>query len=153
MTGWGIRQAQAGDCEVLARMRAELWPESSAAEHTQELQMILAGQAGAAGVLVFVWESEDGTLAGFVETRLRSHADGCDESQAVGYVEGWFVAQEKRRQGIGAALLKAAEDWARAQGCKEMASDAETHNEVSQRAHEALGFAAVSRVISYRKEL
>jgi aminoglycoside 6'-N-acetyltransferase I len=134
-------------------MRAELWPESSAAEHTQELETILAGQAGAAGVLVFVWESENGTLAGFVETRLRSHADGCDESRPVGYVEGWFVAQEKRRQGIGAALLKAAEDWARAQGCKEMASDAETHNEVSQRAHEALGFAAVSRVISYRKAL
>jgi aminoglycoside 6'-N-acetyltransferase I len=153
VSGGGIRLAVAGDRDALARMRALLWPESSVEDHARELRTILAGEAGAAAVLVFVWETDGGTLAGFVETRLRSHADGCDESRPVGYVEGWFVAEEYRRRGIGAALLRAAEDWARRQGCKEMASDAEIHNEVSQRAHKALRFEAVSRTVNYRKAL
>jgi aminoglycoside 6'-N-acetyltransferase I len=153
VAGGKIREAVAGDDQALARMRAELWPESSMEEHARELRTILAGEAGAAGVQVFVWESEGGTLTGFVETRLRSHADGCYESRPVGYLEGWFVTKDCRRQGIGAALVRAAEHWARGQSCQEMASDAEIANEVSQRAHEALGFTAVSRVVTYRKTL
>ena len=153
MASGRIRTAVAGDGDALARMRAELWPDSPVEEHARELRMILAGQAGAASVLVLVWETNGGTLAGFAETRLRSHADGCDESRPVGYLEGWFVKEEHRRQGIGAALLRAVEDWARGQGCKEMASDAEIANEVSQRVHEALGFQAGSRVVTYRKSL
>jgi aminoglycoside 6'-N-acetyltransferase I len=49
--------------------------------------------------------------------------------------------------------MRAAEDWARGQGCAEMASDAEIENEVSHHAQEALGFAACSRVVTYRKTL
>src|SRR5260221_10595408 len=74
-------------------------------------------------------------------------------SRPVGYVEGWFVAQEYRRQGVGAKLLAAAEDWARSHGCVEMASDTWIDNDVSQRAHEALGFEVVDRFVHYRKNL
>ena len=153
MASGRIRTAVAGDGDALARMRAELWPDSPVEEHARELRMILAGQAGAASVLVLVWETNGGMLAGFAESRLRSHADGCDESRPVGYLEGWFVREEYRCQGIGAALIRAVEDWARGQGCKEIASDAEIANEVSQRVHEALGFQAGSRVVTYRKSL
>jgi aminoglycoside 6'-N-acetyltransferase I len=154
MNGAGIRVAKLGDCQELARLRASLWPTGSVEEHARELQAILAGDAaGNATLVIFVWVTGHGSLAGFVETRVRSHADECDESRPVGYVEGWFVAEGRRRQGIGAALVRAAEDWARQQGCKEMASDTEIANEVSQRAHEALGFAPCSRVVTYRKTL
>jgi aminoglycoside 6'-N-acetyltransferase I len=84
---------------------------------------------------------------------LRSHAEGCDESRAVGYLEGWYVDEPCRRQGIGAALLRAAEDWARSQGCREMASDAGLENKISQRVHTALGFTEVGRAVNYRKLL
>jgi aminoglycoside 6'-N-acetyltransferase I len=104
-------------------------------------------------LVIFVAEVSDGTLAGFLETRLRSHADGCDESHPVGYVEGWYVSEGWRRQGIGSDLLRAAEDWARRQGCKEMASDTRIDNLVSQRAHEALGFEVAERSVLYRKKL
>jgi aminoglycoside 6'-N-acetyltransferase I len=151
--GEGIRLAEAGDCEALARLRARLWPASSAEEHARELETILVGMAGKTAMIIFVWVTREGSLAGFLETRLRSHADECDESQPVGYVEGWYVDKEYRRQGIGSKLLRAAEEWARRQGCKEMASDAEIDNELSQRAHKALGFEAVSRTVNYRKAL
>src|SRR5262249_563165 len=149
-----VRRARSGDWKALAGMRAELWPESSIEEHARELKVILGGaEQGNAAMLIFVWEEGDGELTGFAETRLRSHADGCDESRPVGYLEGWFVRKEQRRKGIGAHLLGAAENWAREQGCREMASDAEITNHVSQRAHEALGFQPGSRVVTYRKSL
>src|SRR5581483_8999398 len=77
---------------------------------------------------------------GFVEVGLRSHADGCDPRRPVGYVEGWYVDPPARRRGVGGALLAAAEAWARAQGCREMASDTWADNRRSQRAHQALGY-------------
>jgi len=149
-----VRLATLEDCAALTQMRTQLWPEGSAEEHRRELRAILSGEAtGNAAMTIFVWQGSDGSLAGFLETRLRSHADGCHEGKPVGYVEGWFVKEDCRRRGIGAELLRAAEDWARGQGCKEMASDAEIDNEVSQRAHESLGFRGGSRVVTYRKKL
>jgi aminoglycoside 6'-N-acetyltransferase I len=101
----------------------------------------------------FVAESPVGTLVGFVEAGLRSHADGCDPAQPVGFIEGWYVAPEFRRRGIGRRLVATAEDWARAQGCLEMASDTWIDHDFSQRAHAALGYEVVDRCVHYRKPL
>jgi aminoglycoside 6'-N-acetyltransferase I len=100
-----------------------------------------------------VAEASDRRLVGFLEVGLRSHADGCHPSRAVGFIEGWYVAEDKRHQGIGRKLLSAAEDWARSQGCMEMASDTQIDNKVSQRVHEALGYTVVDRCVHYRKPL
>lgn len=149
-----IRPAQVSDIPELSSLREALWPESSADDHASELAQIIAGKIPSIlPLVVFVAASPDGTLLGFAEAGLRSHADGCDWSHPVGYVEGWFVSEASRRQGIGAALLRAAEDWARAQGCKEIASDTQLTNLVSQRAHESLGFQVAERSILYRKPL
>jgi len=102
---------------------------------------------------IFVADKSDGTLVGFVEVDLRSHADGCNPSKPVGYIEGWYVAEDHRHQGIGKKLLEKAEDWARSHRCAEIASDAVISNEVSQRAHEALGYEVVDRCVHYRKRL
>lgn len=131
-----------------------MWPESSSEEHARELQFILNGKfSGQLPLVILAAEASDGTLAGFLEAGLRSYADGCDASHPVGYVEGWYITEEWRRQGIGAKLLRAAEDWARSQGCKEMASDTRIDNDASQRAHKALGFEVVERSVLYRKAL
>jgi aminoglycoside 6'-N-acetyltransferase I len=149
-----IRVARPGDCEELARLRAVLWPESSVKEHAQELVSILDGKGlGPLPLIELVAEEGSGALVGFAEVGLRSHADGCDASHAVGYIEGWYVTENRRKRGIGRKLLVAAEDWARKQGCLEMASDALAENEVSQRVHEALGYAVVDRCVRYRKTL
>lgn len=62
------------------------------------------------------------------------------------------VRPAARRQGIGRALLAAAEEWGRAQGCAEFASDAQPDNDVSSSAHRALGFADVGLVRCFAKE-
>ncbi len=135
-------------------MRHALWPDATAEEHARDVAPLLAGNPpGTLPAIVFVAEAPDGSIVGFVEAGLRSHADGCDPSHAVGFVEGWFVEPQHRARKIGARLLKAAEAWARDQGCREMASDTWIDHLDSQSAHEALGFEVVDRCVHYRKNL
>jgi aminoglycoside 6'-N-acetyltransferase I len=149
-----VRVARAEDREELAGLRAALWPEASAEEHANELLAILENSTfGTMPLIELVAAESGGKLIGFLEVGLRSHADGCDPSHAVGYVEGWYVVESCRKRGIGRKLLVAAEDWARGQGCAEMASDALVGNEMSQRVHESLGYAVVDRCVRYRKTL
>jgi aminoglycoside 6'-N-acetyltransferase I len=149
-----IRLAAPADCEQLSRLREALWPESPADEHGRELAPILAGKTiGTLPLVIFVAETPSGDLAGFLEAGLRSHADGCDPRRPVGFLEGWYVTESHRGQGIGARLLAAAEDWARSQGCVEMASDTWLDHTLSQRVHEALKFEVVDRCVHYRKGL
>ena len=149
-----IRPAQPLDCDDLVRLRVALWPNSSAEEHAQEVAATLAGKPPVTlPLIILVAEGNDGAVAGFLEVDLRSHADGCNPEQPVGYIEGWYVAEEHRNRGIGRKLLAAAEDWARSHGCVEMASDTWIDNEVSQRVHESLGYEVVDRCVHYRKTL
>lgn len=149
-----IRLAQPRDCVHLSRLRKALWPESSAEQHAGELAPILNGNACSTMPMgILVAETADRTLVGFLEAGLRSHADGCNASRPVGYIEGWYVAESHRRRGIGSELIVAAENWARSQGCAEMASDTWIDNEVSQRVHEVLGYEVVDRCVHYRKAL
>jgi aminoglycoside 6'-N-acetyltransferase I len=154
MTISKIRRATVSDRDALANLRMALWPESSAEEHSRELEALLStGMCGILPLAIFALCEESGKLIGFVEVGLRSHADGCDASRPVGYIEGWFVAAGWRQQGIGGELVRAAEEWSRAQGCREMASDALVDNTVSQNAHEKLGYIALDRCVHFRKPL
>jgi aminoglycoside 6'-N-acetyltransferase I len=151
-----IRPAQPSDLDQLTRLCEALWPKSSAEEHAKELRLILGGKTALVltmPLVIFVAEGKEGRLVGFLEVDLRSHADGCNPSRPVGYIEGWYVAEDHRHRGIGRKLLAKAEDWARSHRCVEMASDAIIDNELSQRAHEALGYEVVDRCVHYRKEL
>lgn len=149
-----IRPAAPSDLPALAQMCHFLWPRATADEHARELAPILAGNSpGSMPEIFFLAQHSDGRVAGFIQVDLRSHADGCNPARPVGYVEGWFVQPEFRRQGIAAQLLKEAERWARSQGCHEMASDTWIDNLDSQSVHSALGFEVVDRCVHYRKQL
>lgn len=149
-----VRLAEIADQYELAKMRELLWPESSMEDHRREVEAVLrSGRYGTLPMAILVSQGEAGTLTGFIEVGLRSHADGCDPAQPVGFVEGWFVHEAFRKHGIGSALMRSAEDWARTQGCLEMASDTWLDDERSQRTHQALGFEVVDRCVHFRKPL
>lgn len=151
-----IRPAERSDLAQLAPLLAALWPESPVEEHANELGMLLGGKASSVLTMpltILVAEASDKRLVGFLEVDLRSHADGCNPAQPVGYVEGWYVVEDYRERGVGRKLLARAEDWARSHNCIEMASDALIDNHLSQRVHEALGYEVVDRCVHYRKRL
>ena len=102
---------------------------------------------------IFVSESEDGSSQGFIEASIRrDYTDGCTTSP-VGYIEGWYVIPQARRQGIGRELVSAAEHWARGKGCHEMGSDAKLANRPSHKAHSALGYANGDTLVHFHKRL
>jgi aminoglycoside 6'-N-acetyltransferase I len=131
-------------------MRQALWP-SAPGEHAQEIASFFRGdRRNPAEVLLAVDDS--GRAVGFAEVSIRPYAEGC-YSGRVAYLEGWYVDEAVRRQGIGAALVRAAEEWGRAQGCTELGSDTETENLDSAAAHRSVGFTEVERIICFRKTL
>jgi aminoglycoside 6'-N-acetyltransferase I len=144
-----IRSSRPADAEQWLSMRLSLWPETDEPQHRKEMVMMLSN---AERFAVFVCQDVQGALVGFTEVSLRGWAEGC-ESSPVGYLEGWFVVPHARRQGIGGRLVSAAEEWARSRGCKEMASDTELRNRVSEAAHLRLGYQVAARVIAFRKAL
>jgi aminoglycoside 6'-N-acetyltransferase I len=123
--------------EAVAMMHA-LWPTST--------EYDFGGEA------VFVWERERGGLGGFVSFSLRPWGEGCD-STPVPYIEGWWVAADLRRSGVGRALVDAVEHWCRQRGYEELGSDVDIDNDTSMHAHEALGFEATTRLQFFRKRL
>lgn len=146
-----VRSAKRSDADSWLEMRVALWPDGSAAEHREEIDRFFKGEAREP-LAVLLAENGKGHVVGLVELSVRPCAEGC-RSDRVAYLEGWFVVPEARRQGVGRALVAAAEDWARAQGCTEFASDAQVRNDASAAAHRAAGFVEVGLVRCFRKDL
>ena len=143
-----IKRAQKQDAEALAALAAQLWPGHDPAELAEEFRA-LAQDTDAACFLKYI----GGRPAGFAQCQLRhDYVEGTDSSP-VGYLEGVFVSEAYRGQGIAAALVAECENWARSNGCTEFASDCELDNEDSRRFHLAMGFAEANRIICFRKEL
>ncbi|MGE5139637.1 MAG: aminoglycoside 6'-N-acetyltransferase, partial [Rudaea sp.] len=131
------------------RMRLALWPDQTPEELSAEIdELARTGEK----LAVFVAARPEGGLGGFVEASLRPYAEGCT-TRPVGYLEGWYVDPDVRRQGVGAALVRAAEQWAREQGCREMGSDTWLDNLTGWHAHRALGYREVERLITFIKPL
>ena len=133
-------------------MRLALWPEGSEAEHRQEIELFFGAQFPRDPWAVLLAENAEGHVLGFAELSIRPYAEGCRGSR-VAYLEGWFVQPEARNLGVGRALVVAAEEWGRGQGCTELASDTQPENDASSAAHRALGFTEVGMVRCFKKDL
>jgi aminoglycoside 6'-N-acetyltransferase I len=147
MTEVSIRQAKPEDKHEWLRMRRLLWPDSD--ETLADLDQILAN---AAEQPVFIALRADQRPGGFLEGGTRNYADGC-ETSPVGYIEGWYVDEDLRRQGVGGALVRAMEGWTREKGLTEIASDTWLDNETSISAHKSLGYVEMERLVVFAKKL
>jgi len=153
-----IRALRSEDRDIWVKLRHELWPKSSFKELAEDADALLAsrkrGHYWRTSMLATVLfaETRSGEVVGFVEVDLRPMANGC-WSSPVGYLEGWYVTPSHRRRGVGRALVRAAEEWARDQGCVEMGSDALDANRISHAAHAALGYEEVERLVVFRRDL
>jgi aminoglycoside 6'-N-acetyltransferase I len=148
MSNKNIRRAMQADKPEWLRMRQALWPEHSAEDFAVQSIEILGDTSQA----VFVFERPGGSLGGFVEAGTRKYAEGC-QSSPVGYIEGWYVDEDLRGQGIGKLLVEAAEEWARARGLTEMASDTWLENETSIQAHLKMGYQEFERLVHFARKL
>ena len=146
-----VRAAKKEDGPAWLRMRDALWPDYASTWHADEIQQFFAGKL-AMPLAVLIAEDDAGKPLGFAELSIRNYAEDC-VTDRVAYLEGWYVVPGARRQGVGRALIAAAEQWARAQGCTEFGSDAVIDNEISAAAHRALGFTETAQIRCFRKQL
>lgn len=142
-----IQKALPADSDTLAQLASRLWAHDPA-EPAEEFAQLTASDE-AACFLAFEGES----AVGFAQCQLRhDYVDGCDTSP-VGFLEGIYVEEASRGQGIARALLHACEDWARSIGCTEFGSDCEIDNHASLAWHLKAGFEEVNRTIWFAKKL
>ena len=140
-----IRKAEFSDLPVLTGLALKLWPEHNREEMSRDLSAILEKPDAS----FFLAEN----ASGFAQCQLRYDYVEGTESSPVGYLEGIYVEEGCRRQGLARALLAACENWARERGCREFASDCELTNTQSLRFHLSLGFEEANRIICFTKKL
>lgn len=131
-------------------MRSALWPDATRREHKMEMASFLDAPDK---FTQFIARAASGEALGFVEASIRSDYVNGTEHSPVAFLEGIYVKQTARRQGVGRALVAAVEGWAREAGCRELASDASTRNRASHSVHKRLGFAETERVVYFNKRL
>ncbi|HEX4438538.1 MAG TPA: GNAT family N-acetyltransferase [Thermoanaerobaculia bacterium] len=132
-------------------MRTGLWPDQSAEELGREVAEFFDGSLPEPEAALLAI-GDGGEAVGLVELSIRPTAEGC-RTNRVAFVEAWYVVPGARGSGVGRALIDAAEEWGRANGCEELASDTEIANEASAQAHLALGFEDAGVLRCFRKEL
>lgn len=143
-----VRQAGKQDIAAAGELAALLWPGHS----VEEMAASLAGLLSNGEARVFL-AFEGDKAVGFAQCQLRRDYVEGTHTSPVGYLEGIFVREEFRSRGLARALLAACEDWARAMGCTEFASDCELDNRDSLRFHMALNFTEANRIICFTKKL
>ena len=143
-----IRKATVSDLTDLAELACRLWPDHTQLEMQKEFACILSERTAA-----FFLAFEQERAVGFAQCQLRhDYVEGTDSSP-VGYLEGIYVADGYRKQGIAKALLKACENWAKTKGCSEFASDCELSNLQSLHFHLSMGFEEANRIVCFTKKL
>jgi aminoglycoside 6'-N-acetyltransferase I len=145
-----IAVTRAGERDIAdwLMLRDALWPHA-AAENPDEVAALLAN----AEQVAFIARDDGGRPVGFSEASIRrDHVNGCDTSP-VGFLEGIYVVDSARLQGVARLLVAAVAEWTREHGCSELASDAAINNDASHRMHAALGFSETERVVYFRRLL
>ena len=143
-----IRKAETKDLRILAELSCKLWPDNTVEEMRSEMEEIIA-KPDAAFFLSYAGDMP----IGFAQCQLRyDYVEGTDSSP-IGYLEGIYVAEECRNQGIARELLSTCETWAKSKGCTEFASDCELDNVQSLKFHLNVGFEEANRIICFTKKI
>ena len=143
-----IRMAQSSDAGIAAALACELWPGHTPEEMKEAFEQLLPAD----GAAVFLYR-KNGEPVGFAQCQLRHDYVEGTETSPVGYLEGVWVKETDRRQGIARELVKACENWAKERGCTEFASDCELSNTESQAFHRAIGFEEANRLVAYVRRI
>ena len=131
-------------------MRHRLWPDATVEDLSSAVSAFFSGGTPFLRA-VFVAVDQSAAI-GFIEISIRAYVPGARANPAP-HVEGWFVEQEFRSRGVGRQLMRAAEQWAVANGHPQLGSDVLIDNTASADAHKRLGFREVERVTFFVKDL
>lgn len=113
-----IRPVTPRDADAWERLRKRLW---DGHDHRREIARFFRGEASEPQEVLLAL-TEDHEVIAHIELSLRYDVKGL-AGLRTGYVEGLYVEARNRASGIALKLLRAAESWAKDQGCLAFASD------------------------------
>ncbi len=143
-----IRKAESKDLAILSELACKLWHDHAVEEMRAEFEKIMA-KPDTAFFLAYGGEN----AIGFAQCQLRHDYVEGTQFSPVGYLEGIYVAEDFRKQGIARELLSKCEKWAKEKSCAEFASDCELNNAQSLQFHLNVGFEEANRIICFTKKL
>ena len=144
MTLPSVRVAVASDAPAIAELTTQLGYDVGAGDTAARLTRILSRE----DERFFVTEA-DGLVIGWVHAVV---ADYMDVERYV-LIAGLVVDRERRRQGVGRALLGRAEAWAVEQGCALVRLTSSAARTKAHRFYEGLGYVNVKTQYSFAKPL
>ncbi len=97
---------------------------------------------------VFVAEATGGNVIGWVHV----HSYPLIESDLMAEIGGLVVNRDFRRKGVGRALVKHAEEWAKAAGCANVSVRSNVIRQESHAFYEGVGYTRVKAQYTYRKQ-
>ncbi|MCE4071210.1 MULTISPECIES: aminoglycoside 6'-N-acetyltransferase [Pseudomonas] len=148
--GLSVRYCEEPDLPDWIELRLQLWPGDHADAFVAEARDILAQPQRHGAWLA---RDEKGRALGLAEASVRSEYVNGTEGSPVLFLEGIYVREDARRQGVARALVGVVQAWGCARGCADFASDAALDNTDSHALHLALGFIETERVVYFRKPL
>ena len=83
-----VRSVTPGDAAVWLRMRCELWPDGSEAEHREEIESFFSGEFPRTPWEVLLATNEERRAVGFAELGIWSYAEGCRSTRPWGVNSG-----------------------------------------------------------------
>lgn len=143
-----IRRATQADVQAVTALALELWPDHNKEEFAAEFSALLEKSDVCIALAVDVDKA-----VGFAQCGVRrDYVEGTDNSP-VAYIEGVYVQKDYRMHGVARQLLWHCEQWARAQGLHEIASDCELVNDDSHAFHLHMGFEEANQIVCFVKKL
>ena len=134
------------DWQMLA---SQLWPTNS----PSEMKKILTDTLSSSKEEGFIARDNAGEAIAFMNLSLRYDYVPGAKRRPIAYLEGIYVKEAYRKQGIATCLIRHAEEWALENHCIELASDALIDNIDSHKFHMNMGFQEVERVVAFVKPI
>lgn len=140
-----IRAPEPRDYARMAELTGQLGYKSNASE----IERRMAGMLGSKDHAVFVAETGDGGVAGWIAVFIYR----CIESNPRAEISGLVVDEQARSLGIGRRLLERAERWAQEKGCEAVGLRSNVIRERAHTFYERLGYEHIKTQKSFRKAL
>lgn len=138
-----------------ARSFIELWRDVVAEREFVRTDVVARGARFYRRRFAHSWTDEHASIAAVDGRRVIGHVDvSREEGPITGHVAslGMMVARDRRRQGVGSALMSEALVWAREMGVEKLALSVYPHNEAARALYRKFGFREEGRLTGHSKK-
>ena len=143
-----ILQVTNNEIEDLLQLALILYKNSEYYSLRQELISLVNSKDN----IFFLYLSKNEAVA-FCHCSIRKDYVEGAKSSPVGYLEGIYIKEKHRKQGISRLLLNKCEEWAKSNKCSQFASDCTLDNTLSEKFHLKNGFKEANKIIHFIKDI